>query len=81
MSVTFGEHTATDRKGGSALLVFLLSFCPGCSLLLGDHSQGADAKQATSLSTVTLILPCEHLSRGQASPSSLGADGHKSKEK
>ena len=81
MSVTFGEHTATDRKGGRALLVFLLSFCPGCSLLLGDHSQGADAKQATSLSTVTLILPCEHLSRGQTSPSSLGADGHKSNEK
>ena len=51
MSVTFGEHTATERKGGSALLVFLLSLCPGCSLLLGDHTQGADAKQAMSLST------------------------------
>lgn len=51
VSVTFGEHTATERKGGSALLVFLLSLCPGCSLLLGDHTQGADAKQAMSLST------------------------------
>lgn len=81
MSVTFGEQTATHRKGRKCTPGFLLVPLPWMLITARGPPSGTDAKQAMRLSTVMSILPRERLSRGQTSPSFLGADGHKSREK